>query len=142
MGELFKYKGYHGSVEVDMIRSCLSGQIMFIEDIMVYEGKTIEDLKANFENAVDNYLETCKTLEQEPQQPYSGALTVEIGEDLHRETTLRAKLASESVDNYVKKAITNRMGGMGAQEQKRHHETVIMMVIIAALIILFNLKIL
>lgn len=128
-------------MEVDTIRGCLSGQIMFIEDIMVYEGKTFEDLKANFENAIDNYLETCETLEQEPQQPYSGALTVEIGEDLHRETTLRAKLASESVDDYVKKAIKNRIGGMSFEDQKRHHESIIMMIIIAALIILFNLNI-
>jgi predicted HicB family RNase H-like nuclease len=114
---------------------------MFIEDMMIYEGKTLEDLKANFENAVDKYLETCEALEQEPQQPYTGSLKVEIGEDLHRETTLRAKLASESVDDYVKKAISNRIGGIGIEEQKRHHESIIMMIIIAALIILFNLNI-
>ncbi|VAX21682.1 hypothetical protein MNBD_NITROSPINAE03-642 [hydrothermal vent metagenome] len=142
MSELFEHKGYFGSAEVDMRRGCLSGQILFIEDIMVYEGKTLENLKANFKNAVNNYLETCETLGQEPQQPYSGALTVEIGEDLHRETTFQAKITSESVDEYVKKAISNRIGGMGGEDQKRHHETVIMLVIIAALIILFNLKIL
>lgn len=142
MGELFEHKGYYGSAEVDMRHGCLSGQILFIEDIMVYEGKTLEDLKANFENAIDNYLETCETLGQEPQQPYSGSLTVEIGEDLHREANFQAKVASESVDEYVKKAISNRIGGMGAEDQKRHHELIIMMVIIAALMILFNLKIL
>lgn len=141
MSELFEHNGYYGSAEVDMRRGCLSGQILFIEDIMVYEGKTFEDLKANFKNAVDKYLETCEALGQEPQQPYTGALEVELGEDLHRETTFQAKIASESVDDYVKKAITNRIGGIDTEEKKRHHETVVMLVIIAALIILFNLKI-
>jgi len=60
MGAL-KYKGYSGTVEYSEEDECLFGKVIGMnKDLISYEGKTIEELKADFEAGIDIYLESCK----------------------------------------------------------------------------------
>ena len=55
------HKGYTGSIEVSFEDNCLHGRVHFIEDIVSYEGETVDDLATSFEDAVDRYVDYCKT---------------------------------------------------------------------------------
>lgn len=55
-----KYKGYEGSVEYSTHDGCFYGKIENIEDLVNYEGQTLEELKNSFHEAVDDYIEFCK----------------------------------------------------------------------------------
>lgn len=53
-----KYKGYVGSVEVSLEDNCLYGSVQGLNRALIsYEGNTIEELRVDFEGAVEDYLE-------------------------------------------------------------------------------------
>ena len=68
MNEILKYKNYIGSVEYDLTNKLFFGQILFIDDLVTYEGNTIEDLEKAFRDMVDDYLETCKEIGKKSQK--------------------------------------------------------------------------
>ena len=63
------YKAYQGSVEVDLDSNLLVGKIHFVNDLVTYEAKTVVALRKAFEEAVDDYLETCRQLGRDAQYP-------------------------------------------------------------------------
>ena len=58
--ETLEYRNYLGSVEYSVEDQCYHGKIYDIEDLVSYEGNTIEELMADFRNAVDDYREERK----------------------------------------------------------------------------------
>lgn len=54
--ETLNYRGYIGNILWD-VDGVYYGRIQHIVDIVTYEGKTLKQLKRNFENRVDEYLE-------------------------------------------------------------------------------------
>jgi len=56
--ETLKYKGYSGTIEYSEEDNCLFGKVIGMnKNIITYEGKTVEELKVDFESGVDLYLE-------------------------------------------------------------------------------------
>ena len=52
-GEILQYKGYRGSVEYSPEDHVLYGKVLGVRGLFSYEGKTREDLEADFRQAVD-----------------------------------------------------------------------------------------
>jgi predicted HicB family RNase H-like nuclease len=57
-----KYKDYIGSIEYNPKDKCLFGKLLFIDDLISYEGEKINDLEHNFKDAVDDYIQSCAEL--------------------------------------------------------------------------------
>jgi predicted HicB family RNase H-like nuclease len=74
MNNLLKYKNYMARVEFDAEDKIFFGRIANIDDIITFQGETVNELISGFEEAVDDYLQTCQKLGHEPKQPYSGNL--------------------------------------------------------------------
>lgn len=106
MGRL-TYKGYTGSVEYDDSVNKLVGKILGMKHTLIlYEGDSIESLKKDFEEAVDDYLEECKTNNLEPEKPFSGKTVIRMGTELHQAATLKAKDLGISLNDFIKRAIS------------------------------------
>ena len=58
MSNVLTYKDYTGSVEYWAEDDIFHGKIEFIRDTVLYEGRSVEELKTNFREAVDDYIET------------------------------------------------------------------------------------
>ena len=59
---VFKYKGYSGSVEYSEKDDCLFGRVLGMnKDCISYEGQTLDELRRDFEGAVDDYLDDVST---------------------------------------------------------------------------------
>jgi len=51
------HKGYNGSVEYSEKDKCLYGKILGLKNsLILYEGNSLDELKADFEISVENYL--------------------------------------------------------------------------------------
>ncbi len=48
----------------------IHGKIAAINDLILFEGTSVKELKKAFREAVDDHLETCKEMGREPQKPY------------------------------------------------------------------------
>ena len=111
MNNLMKYKGYFGSIEVSLEDGVIHGKLECINDLITYEASTVPDLKKAFEEAVDDYLETCEELGKKPEKTMSGTFNVRIGEELHKEAYLASKAQKMSLNDYVKNAIRDSLNG-------------------------------
>ena len=54
---IIDHKGYYGSVDYSAEDNILFGSVIGVRGLISYEGKSIDELKADFEEAVDSYLE-------------------------------------------------------------------------------------
>ena len=62
--ETLEYKGYVGSIEYYLEGKYFFGKVLFIDDLVLYEGTSIEELEKSFHEMVDDYLQTCKELKK------------------------------------------------------------------------------
>ena len=83
MSSMLKYRGYYGSIEVSTEDNCLFGKLQFIRALVNYEGETVAELEKAFQEAVDDYLNTCEDQNIKPEIPCKGSFNVRVGHDLH-----------------------------------------------------------
>lgn len=71
MKNYLSYKGYLGTVEYSSDDDLLFGKIHGIRDLVLYHGISLEDIKSDFRQAVDHYLDTCDAEGVIPNTPNS-----------------------------------------------------------------------
>lgn len=101
----FKYKDYIGSCNVSVEDNCLWGKLEFISDLVTYEAKTVDELKKEFEYAVDSYLETCKESGITPKKTCKGSFNIRIGSELHQKALMAASKTGKSLNDYIKDVV-------------------------------------
>jgi len=113
------HKGFTGSGEMSLEDDCLIGRVLFIDDIITYDGATVGELMENFRAAVDHYLDYCKRTGKPANKPYSGTFNVRIGPQLHREAVIAANAASVNLNDFVTTAIkvTLKMASASSAQQ-------------------------
>lgn len=110
-----KYKGYTGSVEFSDRDDCLFGKVQGLHGTLIsYEGSSVEEIRRDFEEAIDCYLESCAERGIEPARPYSGRLVLRMPSDLHRRVAAAAAAAQTTINDYINNAINNELTLAGA----------------------------
>lgn len=104
MKNYFRHKGYIGSIEVSTKDNCLYGKIIGINDLISYETKTVEELKNNFLESLEDYLETCKQIGKIPEKSFSGGLSVRTGTLRHKDLAILATKNNMKLNELVNKA--------------------------------------
>jgi len=99
------YRGYNASVEFDDRDNILVGRVVDIADVIGFHAATVADLRTAFEEAIDDYLETCAKLEQSPNKPFSGKLMLRIPPEVHGAALAAAKRAGTSLNKWAAKAL-------------------------------------
>ncbi len=99
------YKGYTGSVEISEEDNCLCGKVLFTRALITYEGQTLDEIKADFKDAVDDYLELCKDKGWSPEKPFKGSFNVRVSPEIHRGLAIAAANKGESLNKYVSKVL-------------------------------------
>lgn len=115
------HKGFAGSFEVSLEDGCLVGRVLFIDDIITYEGETVPELTAHFEAAVDRYLAHCERTGKAANKPFSGTFNVRVGPELHREAVIAANDASINLNEFVVGAIKAAVDKDSAPEVVHNH---------------------
>ena len=103
--EILKYKDYEGGAEVDLERGVCRGKILFIDDLVTYESEAIKGLQKQFEEAVDDYIDTCAQVGKAPQKACKGLFNVRVSPILHREAIRRAIADDSSLNDVVRQAM-------------------------------------
>lgn len=105
MSNSMHYKGYDASVAFSDEDDLLYGKVEGIRSLISFEGEDVSSLRVAFEEAIDDYLETCKEGGIEPEMPYKGSLNIRIGSKLHRKVSLLAGQRKKSVNYMIKRAL-------------------------------------
>ena len=119
-----EYKGYQGSIEIDLASGLLFGKILFVNDLVTFEAKTVLSLRKAFQEAVNDYLESCSQLGREPQQPCSGIFNVRVGPALHRAAAIRAQKDGVKLNAVIVTALEQYLEGRTIQHAHNHDHNV------------------
>ncbi|MGE8409133.1 MAG: type II toxin-antitoxin system HicB family antitoxin [Pseudomonas sp.] len=95
------YKGYAARIEYSDEDQLLIGHVAGIRDVIGFHGESVAELREAFEEAVDDYLQTCARLGREPQKTYSGKLSLRLEPALHANVAAKAELANKSINQWV-----------------------------------------
>lgn len=109
MANTIEYNGYIGSIEYSSEDRCFFGKLEMIDDLVTFEATNADDLEENFQNSVNEYIQTCKELNREPQKTYKGVFNVRIDPVLHRRIYQEALKAGISLNAFVQKALNNQI---------------------------------
>ncbi len=96
-----RYKDYSARIEYSDEDSCFVGHIANIRDIVGFHGKSVDELKKAFQDAVNDYLETCKKTNQPPQKPYSGRLMLRVPPKTHEAISIAASVNGKSINQWA-----------------------------------------
>ena len=98
MNSSLSYKGYTARIEFSSEDDCFIGHIAGINDIVGFHAETVVDLKIAFEEAVEDYLDTCSKVGKSPQKPYSGKLMLRMPPEIHAAVANAAELSGKSIN--------------------------------------------
>ncbi len=105
MNDSLQYKGYYANVQYSAEDDVFFGSIVGINDLVSFEGTSVKELKQAFYEAVDDYLETCKAQNKEPDKTYKGSFNIRISSELHRQAAIVSAGKNMTLNDFVRYAI-------------------------------------
>lgn len=102
---MLEYKGYTGIFEYDEKADTFVGEVIDLNDVITFEGRSIEELKQALQDSIDVYLEFCIEKGKKPEKPFSGKFVVRVEPEIHRQATIQAKTRKMSLNKFVENAL-------------------------------------
>lgn len=101
-----KYGKYTATILYNSEDEVFFGKVIGINDLISFEGSSVNELKEAFKEAVDDYIETCKGLGKSPDKIYKGTFNVRVPALIHKKAALLAAQHQLTLNEFVKTAMT------------------------------------
>ena len=101
MHNSIKYRGFTARIDYDASDRIFVGRVLGMAEQLVFHGAGVDELHADFEFAVDHYLEECKKEGRRPERPASGKLLLRLPPDAHAAAMIAAASAGKSLNQWV-----------------------------------------
>ncbi len=104
---MMEYQGYLATVEYDDSVGQLHGRVVNTGayPIATFEATDVRELRAEFEQSVDEYLASCREDGVEPAAPFSGKLQLRLGSELHRRVAQAAAESGQSINSWISQVL-------------------------------------
>jgi predicted HicB family RNase H-like nuclease len=104
---MIEYKGYHGVFEFDASIDAFHGRVVGLRDIVTFEGRSLDELRREMAESVEDYLELCADIGKDPERPFRGEFLVRTTPEVHRAAAVEAEASGMSLNAWVEAAITS-----------------------------------
>jgi predicted HicB family RNase H-like nuclease len=81
---MLNYNGYFAEFGYDDSADAFHGRVIGLNDVIDFYGKTVDELKAEFRNSVDEYVDWCREEGVEPEKAWAGKMTLRPSDDQRR----------------------------------------------------------
>jgi predicted HicB family RNase H-like nuclease len=105
MKDILLYKDFIGSVHFSAEDGVFFGKIEGINDLVTFEGITVEEIKNAFQEAVEDYIDICKQTGKSLQKSYKGNFNVRIAPELHKKAVQKSVIRGVSLNKLIQQAI-------------------------------------
>ena len=106
---MLQHKGYTGVVEFDDEANIFHGEVLHLNDVITFQGASVEQLRRAFIESVEDYLAFCAERGEEPEKPFSGQFVVRVSPELHRKMSIGAHLEHTSLNAFVTQAVQEKL---------------------------------
>ena len=103
---MIEYKGYTGVFEFDPSIDAFHGRVIGLQDVVTFEGRSVEELRSEMEESVEDYLSLCAEVGKEPERPYRGEFLVRTTPEVHRAVATAAEADGVSLNAWVETTIS------------------------------------
>jgi len=105
MIDKLKYNDYIATIHYSAEDEVFFGKVVGVNDLITFEGSSVNELKTGFAEAIDDYLETCQELGKSPDKTYKGVFNVRVSSSLHKQVALSASQYKMTLNDFVKTAL-------------------------------------
>ena len=110
MKDILRYKDFIGSVHFSAEDECFFGRIEGIDDLVTFEGRAVDELRRAFREAVEDYMDLCRTAGKPLHKSYKGSFNVRKTAALHQKAARKSALLGISLNQLVQKAVEKEVG--------------------------------
>ncbi len=109
MKNYLSYKGYDLEIVLSEDCSKLFGKVVGIKDGLFCEGETVDLLRKDFKETINDYFEDCKALGKTPEKPFKGVFSIRTKPQLHRALALEADADGISLNALINRLLTQHV---------------------------------
>ena len=109
MNNVLTHKGFIGSVHFSADDNIFFGKVEGINDMITFEGETVQELKDAFRYMVDEHIKDCEAENIPIEKSYKGSFNIRLTPDLHRRAAISAKIHGTTLNTFVKESIESRL---------------------------------
>ncbi len=109
MKDVMKYKGFIGSVHYASEDRVFYGKVEGINDLITFEGSTVDELEEGFKYMVDEHIKDCNKKNIPLEKSYKGNLNIRLSPDLHKKAAYNAALRGVSLNQYINEALREKL---------------------------------
>ena len=104
---MIEYKGYTGVFEYDPSIDAFHGRVVGLQDVVTFQGQSLEGLRNEMAESVEDYLELCAEAGKDPERPYRGEFLVRTSPEVHRAAATAAESEGMSLNAWVEATISS-----------------------------------
>jgi predicted HicB family RNase H-like nuclease len=105
MKDVIKFKDHLGSVRFSAEDKVFYGKIEGINDLVTFEGQSVDELVSAFHESVEDYILLCEKAKKPVQKSYKGSFNVRIDPELHKKAAQLSSNLGFSLNQLVEEAI-------------------------------------
>lgn len=106
MLNVMKYRGYLARIDYEPDAHVFAGRLLGMSEPITFHGASADELRADFEFAVDHYLAECEKMGQKPEKPASGRMLLRLPPDVHAAAMVAAAAEGKSLNQWVAEQLT------------------------------------
>ena len=100
------YKGYSARIEYSDEDQCFVGRVAGIRDIITFHGDNVEQIRQEFVEAIDFYLDTCEKRGEDPNRAFSGKLMLRVPPEVHSAVATAAEVNGKSINQWAAEVLS------------------------------------
>ncbi len=109
MKDVLVYKDFIGSVHYSAEDRAFYGKIEGIDDLVTFEGSSVDELEIGFKTMVDEHIKDCEAEGKPVEKSYKGTLNVRLNPELHRKATRQALKKGITLNQYIQLAVKKQL---------------------------------
>jgi predicted HicB family RNase H-like nuclease len=110
MKNVMRYKGYTARIEYETDSGVFVGNVLGLSEQISFHGASVDELRSDFEFAIDHYLAACKAAGVTPDKQAAGKVLLRLSAESHAAALVAAQSKGISLNEWLVAAIEEKLG--------------------------------
>jgi predicted HicB family RNase H-like nuclease len=105
MKNIMRYKGYLARISFDETDGVFVGDVLGLSEEISFHGASVDELRGDFEFAIDHYISVCREAGINPQKQAGGSILLRLAPETHVEAIIAAQAEGLSLNDWLVRAV-------------------------------------